>query len=193
MSKKKRKREGVEPDEPRTDDVAGSSEEDSGDAGGGSLLSHPIADKVLYLYETLAMSLGGGLFLVMCVHWLHVPDIVEWVLGILVMIAVLLSRTVFSNDMGEIMADARAQAETGRIQDEREIAAGDYDGVPKIIQRLMPLPDEEERRRDAHEAERQRQLMEDLRTRRGRRKGKGKGSKADGEDEPEGAETERDS
>lgn len=191
MSKKKRKREGVEPDEPRTDDVAGSSEEGSGDAEGGSLLSHPIADKVLYLYETLAMSLGGGLFLVMCVHWLHVPDIVEWVLGILVMIAVLLSRTVFSNDMGEIMADARAQAETGRIQDEREIAAGDYDGVPKIIQRLMPLPDEEERRRDAHEAERQRQLMEDLRTRHGRRKGKG--SKADGGDEPEGAETERDS
>ena len=205
MSKKKKKRTGAgsAPQEPQAEEIRTDAEASAGGDPGRpvrrSILSNPVVSKLLDLYETVAMGIGGGLFAAMIAHWFHLPGIVEWVIGVLVMIAVLLSRTVFSNDMGEIVADARAQAETERLKDEEEIAAGNYEGVPRILQSLMPLPDEAERRRDAAEAERQRQLLDDLRRKNKRRRKK---ETADGEsgddsngrstddDRPEGAETE---
>ena len=174
MSKKKKKRNDASPVqreahvEKHNADAHGSADDGSGKPVRRSILSNPVVSKLLDLYETIAMSLGGGLFAAMIVHWVHLPGIVEWIVGILIMLAVFLSRTIFSNDVGEIVADARAQAETERIKDESEIASGNYEGIPKIIQSMMPLPNEEERRRDAAEAERQRQLLDNLKRKRKR-------------------------
>lgn len=106
-----------------------------------------------------AMMFGGGMFSAMIVARFGMGPTGQWVVGLTVMMAILLSQTVFSEGIGSIMDEAKAQVEEERRQQEEEISQGNFEGVPRIVQKMLPYPDNDDIRRAMDERERQKGLM----------------------------------
>lgn len=150
----------------------GTSEEDAtGDAAGGApdvtdtflrkLWKSPVYNMFMYVYELAAYSVGGGLCVAMVAARCGANGAVQWVLGVTVILAVVLSKTVFAGDLGSIYDEALEKVEEDRRREQEELANGDFEGVPKVVRDLLPYPTEEDYQRVYREAGRQRGLLRD--------------------------------
>lgn len=138
-------------------------------AGGGELWS-PVVKHLLNAYEIAAQTLGIGLSVAMIVARSGGGPTIQWVLGIIAMMATILSKTVFASDIDEIYDEARQKVEEDRRRDLEELRNGDYEGVPKSIVEMLKYPTAEDYETVRAEAERQRQLLRDFKkTMRGKR------------------------
>lgn len=159
---------------------------DDGTAGDGLAPDalHPIPRKALDLLDKayeMAVFAGGG---ALCSAWVVAARggdaRVQWVVGIIVMLAIVLARTVFAGDVSDIYEEAREKVEEDRRRDREELARGDFDGVPKVLQNVLKYPTDEELQQAYDESERQRGLLRDWEGRLGgRRKGKRDGDDGD--------------
>ena len=132
---------------------------DTGERRPARPLGQRIRSAAYKALDVAAMMVGLGLLSAMLVARRGVGETGQWAVGILAMLATLLSQTVFADEIGSIVDEAKAKADEERRQQAEELAEGDYDGVPRIVQEMLPYPTEEDARRIAAERDRQRQLM----------------------------------
>ena len=159
--------------------VRGMDDVDDASAGVGSKPDtlHPALRAVLTFLDKayeMAVFAGGG---ALCSAWVVAARggdaRVQWVVGIVVMLAIVLARTVFAGDVSDIYEEAREKVEEDRRRDREELARGDFDGVPKVLQDVLKYPTDEELQQAYDESERQRGLLRDWEGwLGGRRKGK---------------------
>ena len=122
----------------------------SGNAGG------TVVRLLSEAYEMLlAIPMTGALFAMITAN-LGGGALIQWVVGAIAMLSMLLAKTVFKKDIEEAWAEGEEDARRSR----EELDRGDFSGVPKIVQKVLPYPDEDERRRLANERQRQLELIE---------------------------------
>lgn len=128
-----------------------------------------LLSRLFEAYSLLAYTLGGGLCVAMIVARYGGSAMWQWLIGGTAILAVILAKTVFSDDISDIYAEAREQVEEERRRDQEELDSGNFDGVPQIMQDLLKYPTKEDYRRIQAEAEQQRELLRNMR---GRKNGK---------------------
>lgn len=122
----------------------------------------PFLGRLLDAYEVLAYTFGIGMTVAMIVARNGGNGLVQWVLGIIAMLATVLAKTVFASDFNDIYDEAKAKAEAERRRDIEELEGGNYDGVPKSIVEMLKYPSAEDYEQLRQEAERQKQLLRDF-------------------------------
>lgn len=126
-------------------------------------------------YELLTYTLGLGLTSSMIVARTGGDATLQWIVGIIAMLATILSRTVFAGDLSDIYSEAKQQVDENRARDMEELRSGNYDGVPKSIVQMLKYPTAEDYERVREEAELQRKLLRDFQEARRNRKGRNDG------------------
>ena len=157
-----------------SDAVASVSDDSAGDSPKTTetflrrLWASPAYDMFMRIYELGVYSVGGGLCVAMVAARCGANGAVQWVLGITVVLAVVLSKTVFAGELGSIYDEAREKVEEDRRRDQEELANGNFDGVPKVMQDLLKYPTEEDYQKVYKESKRQRGLLRDWESRKDR-------------------------
>lgn len=147
-----------------TDDTPVDKTPGADDAPGKPDLSRKAISKFLVdAYEVLAETFGISLMVAMVVARRGGGPTIQWVFGITAMLAVILSKTVFANDISDIYSEAKEQADESRRRDEEELAEGNFDGVPVLFQKFLKYPTQEDYDQIKAEAERQRELLRSYR------------------------------
>lgn len=165
--------------EPSGDDVVDASGDsvdgtDGADAAAtASFLDSPFMSAIMNVYELVVYSVGGGLCVAMFSVWFKANATVQWILGITAMIAIFLSKTVFAGELGDIYEEAQEKVAEDRLRDQEELANGNFDGVPKIMQDLLKYPTEEDYQKIYDEADRQRGILKEWENGRNGHDGKG--------------------
>ena len=136
----------------------------------GRLWQSPVYNGIMRIYEIVTYSVGGGLCVAMISARMGGSPIVQWIFGIIAMLAIVLSKTVFSGELGSIYDEALEKVEEDRRRDQEELANGNFDGVPKAMQDLIPYPTDEDYQRIHDEAEHQKELLHEWKNRK-RKKG----------------------